>query len=361
MIYIKDIFESIIDFPKKVLNPEIWYKKHNTFVMNPDLKKYVLDIIPDIEKEIGYIVNGIRLTGSNTSTQYTSDTDLDFHLTIDEKSKNKIDDLNKIIKDKFKTSFIFKTHPVEFYIQSNIFQDLASIGCYDVLEDEWLVGPDLKPTTYNPYEEFKSIFSEIESVCSAMDIKLGQLSRRINDYDTLMSALKTFEPSRKTEITTKLSDIIQNIYKLIESLSQDKDALRKERQDKTTPKNDVESDKLRNDKQWKRVDAKFKFINKYGYLKIISDLQDILADSTGDLGKAEVQKIKHTLSEDLANSTPKTKKQLSDKKKLDTGDYNFANNKAVLDDILKLNDEIKNQMDELPTGLEEIRIKITGL
>lgn len=28
-----------------------------------------------------------------------------------------------------------------------------SVGCYDVKEDKWLVGPELKDPSYNPYSE----------------------------------------------------------------------------------------------------------------------------------------------------------------------------------------------------------------
>lgn len=40
------------------------------------------------------------------------------------------------------------------YFQPNKFQDLMSVGCYDVFTGKWLVGPELTSKDFNPYKEY---------------------------------------------------------------------------------------------------------------------------------------------------------------------------------------------------------------
>jgi hypothetical protein len=37
------------------------------------------------------------------------------------------------------------SHKIEIYFQSNPFQDMMSIGCYDFFKKEWIVGPEIIP------------------------------------------------------------------------------------------------------------------------------------------------------------------------------------------------------------------------
>ena len=41
-------------------------------------------------------------------------------------------------------------HPIEVYMQPNEFQDYMSVGCYDVFEKKWEVGPYIVPQDYQP-------------------------------------------------------------------------------------------------------------------------------------------------------------------------------------------------------------------
>ncbi len=46
------------------------------------------------------------------------------------------------------------THPLEVYFSPNPFQCFMSIGCYNVLEEKWEVGPELKREGFDPVSEY---------------------------------------------------------------------------------------------------------------------------------------------------------------------------------------------------------------
>lgn len=102
--------------------------------------------------------SGARITGSITSNTYTENADIDLHILIKsldniKDDAEKVDTYNKLIRDKYKKTYIGK-HPIEVYYQPNEFQDLMSVGCYDIINKIWLAGPDIKPKDYNPYDEY---------------------------------------------------------------------------------------------------------------------------------------------------------------------------------------------------------------
>ena len=111
----------------------------------------------------------INITGSITSNSYTKNADIDVHFNSGSESKmsdENADALNKRLRKAFQTLKSFDndlctvgTHPFEVYWQNNVFQDMMSIGCYDLFDDFWEVGPELLNTDFNPYAEY---YNEIQ-------------------------------------------------------------------------------------------------------------------------------------------------------------------------------------------------------
>jgi len=58
------------------------------------------------------------------------------------------------------------------YYQDNPFQDMMSVGCYDVIDDSWIVGPELTDQSFNPYSEYyKDIKKKSKSLASRYETK----------------------------------------------------------------------------------------------------------------------------------------------------------------------------------------------
>lgn len=56
--------------------------------------------------------------------------------------------------EKFPEDSKIGTHPFEVYFNPNPFQCFMSVGCYNVLEKKWEVGPELKDAGFDPVSEY---------------------------------------------------------------------------------------------------------------------------------------------------------------------------------------------------------------
>lgn len=182
-------------------------------------------------------------------------------------------------------------HPVEIYIQLDPKQDLMSDGCYNLLEDEWLVDPKIVPMDYDPYEDFSHIADDIRDAVESADVLLGELKRDVIDYDVIKQAMERMSGEDKEKLIQKLQDKLNEIEDDIETLYGKRkewvDARRKASKP-TTPEQALKDVGLA--KKWRDTNAQFKFVNRYRYLKTIRDLQELLADEK--ITPEEVDKIK---------------------------------------------------------------------
>lgn len=153
-------FESILDSPKEGLDQEVWKDSGNgTFVLTDVAKTNIQTLVDYVTNRFSLKNPSVRITGSITSNQYSSDSDIDVHISFEGLTEDNSDDMNKVLRADFEENFKdihtgkakIGDHPLEVYFQANPYQDLMSVGCYDFMQGMWLVGPDLKPLDYDPY------------------------------------------------------------------------------------------------------------------------------------------------------------------------------------------------------------------
>ena len=166
--------ESIIDFPKEGLCPEVWEKvigengQEEWGLTDEAYRKilfvteYIYECIKDTENYTYGI--GAHITGSITSNCYTENSDIDVHFYCTNKDATELDadklteavraHFEENLKDEDLDSAYIGKHPIEVYFQGNVFQDMMSVGCYDVLTKRWIVGPDFTDQEFNPYSEY---------------------------------------------------------------------------------------------------------------------------------------------------------------------------------------------------------------
>ena len=166
----KHIKESILDFPKDDLSYAIWQKDENgNYVLRDDATATIQKIVDWAQNTFKIPNMKVNITGSITSNSYSSSSDIDIHFSSDRLKKDKADEFNRIFKRKFE-DFAQQNPDVadingvktEIYMQSNPFQDLMSVGCYDFLGKRWLVGPEFKQIDFDPYAEYfeKDLFQQ---------------------------------------------------------------------------------------------------------------------------------------------------------------------------------------------------------
>ena len=181
-------------------------------------------------------------------------------------------------------------HPIEVYIQFNSAQDLMSDGAYDLLEEEWLVGPKIVPEDFDPYENYSHIADDIRNSVEDADKLFGELKRDVIDYQVIKQAMEEMSVEQKELFLEKLGRKLEEIESGIEELYRQKGEWTDARRNASkpeTPEEALEDAELA--KNWDDTNAAFKFINRYQYLRIINDLKELLKDNK--LTPKEVDKI----------------------------------------------------------------------
>lgn len=287
----KLLIESSIDYPQeKGLCPEVWDKDQT---LKPSVKEKILSVLKKFNQfDLFKFIENIRVVGSICSNRWVEDSDIDVHLTL---NKNSDETLQKQIITWFNSNRDqidgwIGEHPIEVYWQFNYFQDLASEGVWDLSNDTWIVKPRIVDVSYDPYDTFKNVHADLKDIFKELDVDIGELKRDIIDYETIEKAIKQLPSSQKIRLEEKLKQKLIEIDKDIETLSQKKKQIADSRKAASSPTDEDSAKRLRDDETWIKTNAKFKFIAKYGYLYIITELQKI-KDEQPDKKVKEIEKI----------------------------------------------------------------------
>ena len=265
--------ESVIDFPKAGLCPEIWEKVvddtglGDMWKMRQEVKDKLVAIVQELQTAQLLPVNGlvIHVTGSITSNQYTENADIDLHFHSDSlqlNSNEEVDKLNKELRASYKQEFIGK-HPIEIYYQDNKFQDYMSVGCYDVTNDIWEVGPEIADSGFNPYAEY---YDEAKKQSEAMASQIR--NKILSVYETAIALKKNLG----TEFGQNLRGVLLEQLASVQALY---DSIRKTRKVYSSPTSKEEALQFRTSRKWHIADTAFKLFDKYGYLAILKSFMQI--------------------------------------------------------------------------------------
>ena len=270
-------FESIMDAPRETLDPTVWRETGDGKpTLTDEALGKVTAVLDYVRKEFGLDEITARITGSITSNQWSEDSDIDVHISFDGLTDDNQESMNKLLREgfvqRFGEGYGIGRHPIELYFQPNPFQDLMSVGCYDVLKGEWLVGPDMKPLDFDPYSEFysedmeyvKSVVKDIRNIileCYETALVIQ------NSKDGAFRDGQWQELEGKLERAVAIFDSAKQCRKVYSSPTSAEDAFRK-----------------RESRKWKIADSSFKLLDKFGYLKILKKFSKILESSEdGDL------------------------------------------------------------------------------
>lgn len=316
--------ESILDSSKPSLDPAVWQvdaqkksvsKKPN---LTEEAQEKIDNAIAWVQEKYNFQDLSVYIIGSICSNNYSANSDID----LDFCAKNAVQDDNneKQVREfgwKFKKDFIdnyaaknpedvkIGTHPFEVYFNPNPFQCFMSIGCYNVLERKWEVGPVISKAGSDPIAEYyESAMKQVSRILD--DIR----SKLFKTYELAVVGKKSsssqFKEEQSTQIISELSSLGQ-IYK----------KLKKMRSNFQKPaKSKEEALARRSNKKQHIVDAAFKFLDKFGYISMMKDLvaiYDYLDDN--DIEPAQLfDKILKIVSSNMQLQYI----QDSDKKKLES-------------------------------------------
>lgn len=290
--------ESILDQPKADLNPQIWNRLDNgSYALREDVQAVVQQIVDWAVSTFKMKDVNVHITGSNTSNSYSSNSDLDVHFSSSLFKADKADEFNKIFRKKFEELATQKPElgevngvKIELYMQPNPYQDLMSVGCYDFIGKNWLVGPDLKDRDFDPYDEYFS--KDMKSIDDIID-DVRQTILKV--YELSIVLLKSMDQDFKESIVKKLKPLVNKAAKMFQKL-------RARRSHKSQPKNREEALKNRGDKDWQVADSAFKLLDKFGYLGILracAQNEDRFDEDMSDIEMA-VKTIMQSISDKLS-------------------------------------------------------------
>jgi ACT domain-containing protein len=281
------IEESIIDFPLDGLSPEIWIEHNGKYSLLPNVKKKILLTLQKYPKFSLLAIPGAayHITGSIGTNQYQEDSDIDVHI-IPIIGSNYDDE--GVQKDVFIWFNEFREeiegyvgrHPIEVYIQLNPNQEYLSEAVYDLVSDTWLKGPTITPIEFDPYEEFSDILDDIQEETGKADVLLGELRRDVIDYTVIREYVKKNLPIPvKQNLLVRLQSRLEEIEQDVKDLFTLRGEWVRDRNLSSQPTtveqalSDIEMAKT-----WRDKNALFKFLNRYNYLKLIGDLETMIAD-----------------------------------------------------------------------------------
>jgi len=289
------VYESSIDYPTQDLPVEVWDKKGDTYVIKPEIKNQILDYLKKYPGEdLIAAAERILVVGSIGSNQASETSDIDIHITPKDMSEWSDEQKKKDVVQFYGASENIEyvgEHPLEVYIQMDAELDTGfkSTAAYDLNTDEWLVGPGVQDDSFDPYEFYASLLGDLKDDLGDTDAVMAELKRDVVDYDVIQAAVQKLPEEQKQAVLSKMKSKLEEIEDGIRELAKDREEFGEIRHgDIDQAKSDLDKTK-----EWQDRNAKFKFIQRYGYLKTISNLEKLLDDNKID--DEEINRMKDVL------------------------------------------------------------------
>lgn len=272
--------ESAIDYPKAELCSAVWDSSNKLL---PEVKEVLLKQLKlytplDLEG----LATEIRIVGSIGTNQYVADADIDLHLLVEESSlpKDKTpEEWQKEVKAFFKEDELLQIddHPVEVYLQYDFEQEEGyAAAIYNVRTDEWEQGPLIVPLDFDPYEYYAEVLPEVQEEVVKVDVALGEMFRDVSDYEEMMNSLETIPTVAKQKILKSMKLKLNEITEKIEGLAAVRQEWKDDRQSASTASAEAVKKSASLRKNWRDENAKFKFIQRYGYIDLIVKLEQFI-------------------------------------------------------------------------------------
>lgn len=175
--------ESVIDFEKKDLNPNLWEGKK----LKKKVKDQILGSIHDVLDEAGFDrerLTAAMIEGSNLTYYYNKYTDIDIHLYIEDITEQEDEEIKEAIEsfNKKEEVLVGTKNVLEMYLMDEAQLNRLHGPRYDLLEDKWLADPkkiDIPAEAYEAAVEISLTFAR------DLDLVIGELKRDIIEYVAL--------------------------------------------------------------------------------------------------------------------------------------------------------------------------------
>lgn len=290
MMLVSKTNESVLDRPKEGLDPAVWQNasEDQKPILTPEAQTKIDQIVAWAQNQYGDVFKdtlSVYIIGSICSNSWSekSDIDIDFcaiNATEDDSDEDVVKEFGWAFKKNFIENYAearpedakIGSHPFEVYFNPNPFQCFMSVGCYNVLEKKWEVGPELKSTGFDPISEYyEAAMKQVDRILKDVRDKIFSL------YEKSLVASKSIDEKFRDQQWKEIQKLLSEAAELLK-------LMKKVRSNYQKPaKSKEEALKRRKDKKQMIVDAAFKFLEKFGYIQILKDLSQIYDDfETGE-------------------------------------------------------------------------------
>lgn len=276
------IYESILDEPRANLDPSVWQMplSGNKPTLTDEAASKLHSVVQWAQDQYHFNNLSVFLLGSICSNSYSKDSDIDIDFcapgaTSDDNDEDVVKEFGWAFKKNFIENYAEKNpdevqvggHPFEVYFSPNPFQCFMSVGCYNVLEEKWEVGPELKREGFDPVSEYYS------SAMKQVDKILKDIRSKIFEVYELAFVIKKSSDQPFRDKTFEI------LFSKLEDISELYKTMKRVRSNFQKPcKSKEEALKRRKDKKQHVVDAAFKFLDKFGYVSIMKDMIQLYDD-----------------------------------------------------------------------------------
>lgn len=265
--------ESILDRPRSGLDPDVWTKNsEGEYVPTTYASQKIDEVVQWAVTEFGITDPVVHITGSIASNSFGDASDIDIHFCSDTFEPDDPDEFNKKFRAAFAENFGPETgsetgfigvHPVEVYFQTNPFQDMMSVGCYDYLGRKWESGPEIKDTVFDPYSEYyEKDMKYVDSLIS--DIR----NTVLGVFEKALVLKKATDGGFRKALSAKFAKGLKDAAELF-------DSIRGKRKVMSSPKSKEDALRMRTDRKWHIADSAFKLMDKFGYLAILKTYKQL--------------------------------------------------------------------------------------
>ena len=297
----KDIKKgSIIDYPFKTLDTQIWDLSGEKPKIREDIKEEILDKLYNGLMKNGFthideIFKEIHITGSMGTYQYLPQTDVDVHIIPNIENIKKyygdsgFDDIQHYLTHNLSgKEFENNKHILNYYLQASEAQELLGDAMYILNTDTWIVEAPKLPQ-FDPEQKFKPVWEKAKDWMDSFITGIGELRRDIKDVENLQTLLAGLSSEEKEWLENKLNgkyrEVSQDLDKLAEEFTELHEARKRSYTEEVEPVQAFEDFQL--SKSWGEQNIIWKFLERYGYVMVLANLRYIRDEKLTSEEKAE--------------------------------------------------------------------------
>jgi len=282
------ILESVIDPTRRSLDPLVFNKEGELYVLRPEIREQILGIIEEISTDTGLPLGNVYLKGSILSFQWMAETDVDVLLELDPQvGEADYEKIKELLKDRTAELVIGTEHPLQFYVIRGSYEQSRADGLYDVKEGKWIFGP------YDLEIDVEDYLQGFEETVHSIDLTKAELQRDLIDYEVFNQLKDEDVANLEGRLQTKIEEINDSVEALVAQYQHLSD-MRDYSFEKPLSPQEIREYGSKNALPENVV---FKLLERYHYINFMKELKRFMKKRS-EVGEKDVEKVAEIVGSD---------------------------------------------------------------